>query len=355
LRIALTGSLARHRLQKARSRRGCAAAGWCIFWHLVEMLQKPEYQFLVVLPLAAWALSSTLEFGQIAPRRRPLFALITAFVSCAGGLAAAWFWSPWAGTVSALIAVIPCLWWAGGWPRVRDWMPVWILCWLVVRLPFGWDQRLIQYLRTVTTRLASGVLEEIGILHLSYANVIELPGKPLFVADACSGINSLHVLLGAALALVVATFGLVMIENVSRLVAVAAGVRWKIDLSEGPKHAALGYALFGISLLLMVSTDQLLMFLSPAAKTNAASTASSPAAYHRSLGQGFVRRVLGAAWAATAIVIGFLGVTNCRAWVKTFCRMSWRASNLIGIPRSSESLAIRSVRRVSNGSTAAVI
>lgn len=295
-----------------------------VFWHLVELLQKPEYQYLVLLPLAAWALSTIREAGPIAPRKRPLPAMLLAVISCVGGLAAAWFWSPWLGAVSALIAVIPCLWWTGGWKYVREWLPVWVLCWLIIRLPFGWDQRLVQNLRTVTTRLASGVLDELGILQLSYANVIELPGKPLFVADACSGINSLHVLLGAALflglwfrrralhivALLAATFGIVLIENVSRLVTVAAGFRWKVDLSEGAKHATLGYVLFAISLLLVISTDQLLVFLIPLAKSKQSPATTATSAIHRSLGASFVRQILGAAWAAAAVVVGALSVTN---------------------------------------------
>ncbi|MBX3441668.1 MAG: exosortase U [Planctomyces sp.] len=248
-----------------------------VFWHLAAVLQKPHYQFLLVLPIAGWVLARERDLAPVAPRQRIWLASLLALISTAGALEAAWRWSPWLGAVSALVAAIPALWWIGGWLKVREWGPTWVLCWLAIPLPFGMDERLILRLRGVSTTMASHVLDRLGVLHLSYSNVIELPGKKLFVADACSGIHSLFVLMGASLflglwlrrralhiaLLLVATFGIVLIENVSRLVAIAVGVRAGVDLTGGAAHETLGFALFGVSLLLVATTDQLLKFLLP--------------------------------------------------------------------------------------------
>ena len=249
-----------------------------MFWHFVGLLQRPHYQFVILLPIAS-ALLIFRHRQRVSGEIRPLapVPLVMLLAAVAGLAAATYYWSPWLGMVSALLAMYTCLWWAGGQSGLQSWLPAWILGWLTIPLPFGLDEDLILWLRTSTTRMASAVLDQFGILHLSYANVIELPLKPLFIADACSGIHSLYVLLAVALfislwqargilhtlVLLVATFALVMIENVSRIVVIAAGFKWKMDLSDGPDHVVLGLLLFVISIGLVITTDQLLLFLLP--------------------------------------------------------------------------------------------
>jgi exosortase/archaeosortase family protein len=143
---------------------------------------------------------------------------------------------------------------------------------------FRSDERLIVQLRDVATMVTSRVLDYFGILHMLSGNVIELPEKKLFVADACSGIHSLFVLLAAAAivavwnyrgplatcVLLLATFGLVMIENVLRLLAVSVSIRVGYDLSEGTGHQVLGFVLFAFSLAMILSIDQWIAFMSVA-------------------------------------------------------------------------------------------
>ncbi len=229
-----------------------------LVWHIGGLLQKPHYQFIVFLPIGLWLL---LQRDESPEQRAPaqargwlgtLFAAALLLVAFAGLVFASHVWSPWLGAVSALVATFACLWWACGKGNLSRWLPAWVFCWLLIPPPFGMDEDLIVGLRGVTTRMTSAVLDQLGILHLSYANVIELPGKSLFIADACSGIHSLYVLMAMALflglfngrstlhiiALLISTFGIVLFENVARLVAVAWGLRWRMDLSEGPDHMA---------------------------------------------------------------------------------------------------------------------
>lgn len=282
-----------------------------VFWHFVGLLQRPHYQFVVLLPVAA-ALLVFRHRRQWSGDIRPLAPLPLAMLLAAAGglLVATYYWSPWLGMVASLMALYTCLWWCGGPAGLQAWLPAWWLCWLAVPLPFGLDEDLIVGLRTVTTRMASSVLDELGVLHLSYANVIELPLKPLFIADACSGIHSLYVLLAVALfvalwqergvlhtlALLAATCGLVLIENVSRIVAIAVGFGWKMDLSDGADHVVLGLVLFALSIGLVISTDQLLWFLLPRSAIAPVRHGSVP---HPGAGRSALRT---ASWAVATVV-----------------------------------------------------
>ncbi len=259
---------------------GCVALGCfpILIAHFLNLVAKPHYQFAVLVPLAVWFLWSqsdwdiTKPFSPIHPL--PLLLLV---VFGAGLAVSTNIWSPWLGAVCALFLVWPCMWWRGGWAAWEAGWRGWIVACTMLPLPFGMDEDLTVRLRGLTTKLTSHVLDVLQVKHLSYANVIELPGKPLFIADACSGIHSLYVLMAAAvfyamwiqrslihtIFLVCATAGIVLWENITRLTVVAYTLRFKIDLSEGFDHTLLGGVLFCVSLLLMVSTDQFLMFLLP--------------------------------------------------------------------------------------------
>lgn len=296
-----------------------------VFWHFVGLVQRPHYQFVVLLPIAA-ALLVLRHRQRVSAEIRPLAPapLLMLLGAIAGLAAATYLWSPWLGMVSAMLALYTCLWWAGGQSGLRAWLPAWALGWLAVPLPFGLDEDLIRSLRTSTTRMASAVLDEFGVLHLSYANVIELPLKPLFIADACSGIHSLYVLLAAALflamwlergvlhtiVLLLATLGLVLIENVARIVIIAAGFNWRMDLSEGADHVLLGVVLFAGSLGLVASTDQLLWFLLP--RGNAVPVGRKTASYvERTAVGGRALRSFG--WAAAlslAVIFPVIGAAE---------------------------------------------
>ena len=250
-----------------------------MYWHIVGLLERPHYQFLLLLPVALWLLISTVpatKRNAVSNSASVISILLLAIAALGLGFAT-WAWSPWIAAVSSLTAFSGILLGCGGWQTFQHWIPVWVFCWILVPLPFGMDEDLIVQLRVVTTRMTSAVLDQLGILHQSYASVIQLPQKPLFIADACSGIHSLYVLLAMALflsmmlrrsilhsvLLVCSTFGLVLIENVSRVVIVAAALGWNRDLSFGTRHTVLGVTLFCLSALLILSIDQFLMFLLP--------------------------------------------------------------------------------------------
>ena len=257
---------------------GCLPATYA---HFVNLLSKPHYQHIALVPLGIWAIWRQ-DLHRLSRSFSPLhWAPLACLLLGAAALGvAARAGSPWIGMVATLILLLPCLWWRGGWSAWKRGWRGWLFAWTLVPLPLGMDEDLTLWLRTITTKLTSRVLDELGVLHLSYANVIELPGKPLFVADACSGINSLYVLMAAALffamwsgrtllhtvLLLGATFYWVMVENVARLSLVALAWQRQMDWSQGTAHTWLGVVLFVISLALVLSTDQFLQFLIPGGK-----------------------------------------------------------------------------------------
>lgn len=256
--------------------------GPLLYWHISQLLSKPHYQFIYLLPVVIWILASASAADESdraaeASLAESVPAFIGLGLSLLGLVAGCWIWSPWVAAVAFQIAWLSALTVTTGWQESRRWLPAWVFSWVLIPLPFGMDEDLIVYLRGITTRLASSVLDQIGVLHNTYANVIELPGKPLFVADACSGIHSLYVLTAAALFVSVwnrrgvihtigvlfSTFALVLVENISRIVCVAGAFERRLDLSSGWRHELLGVVLFCCSLLLILSVDQLLAFVLP--------------------------------------------------------------------------------------------
>jgi len=151
----------------------------------------------------------------------------------------------------------------------------WALLLILVRLPLNLDSILILQLQNETSKLASVVLDWLGIDHLREGIVIELTGKVMFVEEACSGVQSLFSLLALAgllslwwrRPLIHATFLFVSaafgagVMNIIRIVAVCAAYeRWNMDLLAEPNHTILGLLVFVGSLLWLLSCDQFLSF-----------------------------------------------------------------------------------------------
>jgi exosortase len=250
-----------------------------LLWHVGHLLERPHYQFVLLLPVAFWLLITSLPEGSPRTYRKvdqwtAALILLVAF----GGLAVAtFFWSPWLAAVAFLLAAFATLLFWGGRGLLQQWLPVWAFSLILIPLPFGLDEDLIVRLRNLTTQLSSLVLDQFGVLHQAYANIIELPGKSLFIADACSGIHSLYVLTAVAmfvaawhrrslihiLCLLTSTFFLVLVENIARIILVAVAWTKATDLSVGTPHTILGILLFGLSAGLVFSIDQFLQFFLP--------------------------------------------------------------------------------------------
>ena len=147
---------------------------------------------------------------------------------------------------------------------------------LLVRLPLGYDQILVIKLQRATTIFSSVLLDVIRVPHAIANNTLQLPSRELFVAEACSGIQSVFTLMFLATILVAiyrrplwfapiylaAGVVLAVFANVVRVSMVAVGDVWfKIDLAQGWQHEVVGYFALSIGILLLLSFDRLIVLL----------------------------------------------------------------------------------------------
>jgi exosortase/archaeosortase family protein len=113
------------------------------------------------------------------------------------------------------------------------------------------------------------------VTHVRAGNVIEIPGRRLFVEEACSGVNSLFSALACTVFYLLWTrrhafvwFVLlasvpfwVLTANAGRITLVAwLRYHWDIAADVGRRHDALGYAVFAIAMILLFATERLLTF-----------------------------------------------------------------------------------------------
>jgi len=115
-----------------------------------------------------------------------------------------------------------------------------------------------------------------AIPHTRNGNVFELPGGAMLVEEACSGVQSLFSLLFCAFLLIawlrrsaflaplyaLAAIASALVMNILRVAAIGIGQeRLGVDLAHGWKHEVLGYLCLGLGILLLASTDRLLLVL----------------------------------------------------------------------------------------------
>ncbi len=244
--------------------------------YLRRLWDLDHYSFapLLVLGVAALLIQRWLALpaGTCADAGVPVKAAVVSLVLLS---IASWLVSPWLAMISLVICAGLLLrhftgsyWWS--------FLPVWALLVLLIRPPFQYDARLISRLQLESSRAASGVLEEISILHVMDGNVIRIPGRRDFlVEEACSGIHSVFALLTAAafyaawsrlpliraIPLMLSALVWAGLMNVLRITAIVfADEHFQIDLTSGWPHEAMGFVLFFLAVLMLVLTDQFLQF-----------------------------------------------------------------------------------------------
>lgn len=182
--------------------------------------------------------------------------------------------SPWLGTLSLILVAavllrqLPCA-------EHTSYFGPWALLLLLLPFPLGLDQSLIEFMQTFATQSSSRLLDLMGVNHLMSGNILELPGKELFVDEACSGIQSLFAMLTcvalfaawthrpAVLTLPLLLSAVVMcgVVNIVRIVVVVHGEQAGLPLATGWAHEALGVVMFVFALGLVYCSEGFLLFL----------------------------------------------------------------------------------------------
>jgi len=183
--------------------------------------------------------------------------------------------SPWLGTVAAIICSLAALRSFGRRAAARL-TPVWALLWLMVPLPFRWDQRLFLWLQGWACEGGSRLLDAWGYNHVLAGYVLDVPGRQFRVEELSHGIQSLFALIAAAAVLAVwqrrglihgallvcsGAFWAVTLNMLGVALTVVLQVARGFDVTDGGARYLFAAGLFLIEFLILLSTDRLLLFL----------------------------------------------------------------------------------------------
>ena len=161
-------------------------------------------------------------------------------------------------------------------PHDRSLLGIAVTLWILVKLPFRIDNTFVSELQKVTTSLSSVMLDFFAVPHAADGNVLKLADRELFVAEACSGVQSVFTLAFVACLLIsifrlrlwmfpvylcVAVF-LAVAANIMRVTSIAIAASWyELDLATGWGHEAVGYLCLAIAIGFLLSFDRLAVIL----------------------------------------------------------------------------------------------
>jgi exosortase len=158
-----------------------------------------------------------------------------------------------------------------GWNYFRATVFPWAFLFLMVPIPAIIFNQVAFPLQLLASRLASGLLELVGVPVLREGNVILLPAMPLEVAEACSGIRSLMSLVALALVygyflepklfrrvlLALSAIPIAVIANSLRVVGTGLMVHWwDPEMAEGFFHTFSGWVIFVLSLVMLFAVHR---------------------------------------------------------------------------------------------------
>jgi len=219
---------------------------------------------LLLAPVAIWfAWRTGIDENATPNRALGLAVLILAVViRAAAGLAAELF-TMRASMVMALGGIT--IYHLGFRQLLRWWLPFALIC-LSIPLPELVTQALALPLQFKASQMGAALLEMRNVPVLLSGNIINLPGRQLFVTEACSGLRSLTALLSMAILL----GALLLRTPVSRIVLLALAVPIAIvvngvrvfltgflvyfvspSLGEGFMHTTEGWLLFLVSMAIL--------------------------------------------------------------------------------------------------------
>jgi exosortase len=153
-----------------------------------------------------------------------------------------------------------------GWTLFRAVLFPWAFLFLMIPLPNLILQQVTFPLQLLASRLATGLLELVGVPVLRQGNMIVLAAMPLDVAEACSGIRSLLTLVTLAIiygylmetrmwvrvVLVCSAVPIAVAANGFRIFGTGLLVQyWDPEKAEGFFHTFSGWLIFVVALILL--------------------------------------------------------------------------------------------------------
>jgi exosortase len=171
-----------------------------------------------------------------------------------------------------LIALVGLIWTLAGTAVLRTLIfPLCILLFMI-RIPLFIYQQLTFPLQIFASKIATSLLQVVGIPVLRDGNILELPSQRLEVIEACSGIRSLLSLSFLSLAygyifddrgwvrpaLLVLSVPIAIAANAIRVTLTGILSEYNRNLAEGFFHAFEGWLLFMVALAGLIATHRLL-------------------------------------------------------------------------------------------------
>ena len=180
------------------------------------------------------------------------------------------------GVISLILAIAVLLYALVGWGGLRRSLPMLCLLLCVIPMPLNWDFRLIIQLQHLASRVASVLLDGLGLVHFR-EGVVLVTGQTQFITEeACSGIRSLFstiasiVIAGVCFRMGWAriVFNLlqsvvwVLLGNAIRVAFVVYLTDQSIDwFAEGLGHDLLSLVVFAFILTMVFSTDAIVQLI----------------------------------------------------------------------------------------------
>ena len=253
----------------------CAPLVVTYFFNLWE---KPYYRFFPLALLGAgWlAWRGWRSAPEPAVPGTRWIVLTLAGVALALLAAGAGLWVPWLGVAALLCVLLGAVWAHGGWRLARPLLPALVLSLTVLTPPFGWDESVMNRLQAWVMSGAGRMLYSLQVPHLVGWWSVELAGRKIPLKELFAGLNLLPGLLAVCLfyllwqrrqpVLVVLTLATVLAFTMpAEVTRVAFGLRASdalgLDRFTNWRNTATAWGMGGLLLVLMLSLDQLLLFL----------------------------------------------------------------------------------------------
>ncbi|MGB7326149.1 MAG: exosortase U [Rubripirellula sp.] len=291
--------------------------------YCAAMWNQDLYQYFPFLLIAVFGLAY-LRFDHRVYLPRGLGANLIILAAIGSLVPAAILQSSWLGAVGFILLTAAFL----GSQRGQDGRSLLYLAVpmiMFLRAPLLATYTVMNRLQLITTDLSSILLDVMGVLHNQSTNTIELVSKNLFVAEACSGVQSLFTICFLSLVVLVyqrrslmliplylvIAFLFAIAGNVIRVTSIAIVEEWfRIDITTGLRHELIGYLCLAIAAGMLVSCDHLIGLLphTTRMKPNATTTKRDSAVLANvdsgfSIGQGFRGMRIGQLAPAAAVVL----------------------------------------------------
>lgn len=165
-----------------------------------------------------------------------------------------------------------------GWQWFREVLFPWAVLFLMVPIPVIVFNNVTLPLQFMASKLATGMLDGLGVPVIREGNVITLPAMKLEVVEACSGIRSLVSLVTLAVIygyfaesktsrrvlLILAAVPVAVLANGVRIMGTGLlGQYWDPDKAQGFFHEFSGWVIFVLALLMLLGLHRLFTLVGP--------------------------------------------------------------------------------------------